>query len=101
MTELQTTIKRLEQVTFEGYTLLAKLTRAEKDLEKPKVPEFPIRFIAVRDCKIRDTFVIGLEQVKDWPDDLPKGFKGRAMFNRGDIWQIIRGLQTLLGESNG
>lgn len=35
MTELELAIGHLKEATLEGYTLLAKLERGQKDLEKP------------------------------------------------------------------
>ena len=100
MTELQMTINNLGAVILSAGLVLEKLEKAQKDLDKPKVPVFPISFTAVRDESIRACFVIGLENPATW-DELPSGYKGRAAFDEGDIRQIIRGLQTLLGESDG
>lgn len=102
MTELQVTINNLKDVLTRGNRLLFQLEKAQKDLEKPKVPVFPPRFIAVKDVSIKNNFVIGLAasgygHLQHWPE-LPDGFKGRALFSVNEIQQIITGLQTLLGE---
>jgi len=100
MTELESSIRSLKESISVGNVLLDKLEREQKDLEKPKAPVFPGRFIAVPDDSISDNFVIGLDLPDTWCE-LPPGYKGRTAFDKEDIRQIIKGLQTLLGESNG
>jgi len=96
MTELQVTIANLKDVLAGGNQLLFRLEKAQKDLEKPKVPDFPPRFAAVKDGRL---FTIGLELPVNWVR-LPEYFKGRGAFTKNEILQIIRGLQVLIGESN-
>ena len=102
MTELQVTINNLKETIIAADLFLQKLEKTQKNLEKPEVPEFPYSFIAVQDDDVSDHFAIGLRDpggqfLKRWPE-LPPDFKGRACFSRGDIQEIIKGLQTLLGE---
>lgn len=97
MTELQEKIKKITQTITDKNLLLCKLKRTQKDLEKPKAPKFPYRFIAKEDSIILGTFIIGLDYPTDW-DELPENYKGRTAFDEADLRQIISGLQTLLGD---
>ena len=101
MTELQIAIGHLKEAISVGNVLLAKMEAEQKDLDKPKVPSFPSRFIVVRDINVSDLFVIGLaaDNLQHW-GELPSNFKGRALFDKEEIQQIITGLQTLLGDSD-
>lgn len=99
MTELQIAIGHLKETISVGNVLLAKLEQQE-EAEKSKSPKFPARFVAVKDSIIEGDFVIGMVDPRSWPE-LPHGFLGRACFSEKDIRQIITGLQTLLGDSNG
>lgn len=100
MTELQVTINNLKDVLTGGNRLLSRLEKAQKDLEKPKVPDFPPRFAAVKHGNFKSClFTIGLELPGVWPQ-LPKYFKGQGAFSKDEILQIIHGLQVLIGESN-
>ena len=105
MTTLQITINNLKDVIASGNRLLSRLETAQKNLDKPKTPEFPARFIVVQDENTPEVdFIIGLEDIggtgiTSW-HELPPGFKGRAYFSRDELRQIITGLQTLLGDSN-
>ena len=99
MTELQVTIANLRDVLTGGNQFLFKLETAQKDLEKPKVPDFPPRFVAVKQGNHSRLFMIGLESPANWTR-LPEYFEGRGAFTKNEILQIIRGLQVLIGESN-
>lgn len=98
MTELQITIGHLKESISVGNVLLDKLEAKQRDLDKPKVPSFPYSFTIVKDKDLEDMFVIGLKEPNSVWKELPVGFSGRACFDRGDIRQIIKGLQTLLGD---
>jgi len=101
MTELQMTIANLKDVITAANRLLFKLEKTQKDLEESKIPEFPSRFIAVKDKCLRDEFVIGLQKTGVFPfhyTELPPDFIGRACFTKEEIQQIISGLQTLIGD---
>lgn len=98
MTELQTTISRLKKTISAGNALLAELEAGQKDLDKLKAPKFPSTFIAMPTGR-SSLFTIGLE-IPYEEARLPKNFKGRSVFVKSDIRQIITGLQTLLGESD-
>jgi hypothetical protein len=105
MNELESSIGSLKKATLEGYTLLAKLERGQKDLEESKVPVFPDRFMVVKDNQEDRHFLIGLKlpstaNLTNW-SELPADFVGRVGFTADDLRQIIMGIQTLLGESNG
>lgn len=100
MTKLQVTINNLKEVCLATELVWRKLEKAQKDLDKLEVPVFPNRFTAVLDESIQNNFVIGLELPAS-RGELPPRYKGRTAFDRDDIRQIIKGLQTLLGESNG
>lgn len=102
MTELQVTINNLKEVVIVGDLTVQKLEKAQRDLEKPKVPKFPPRFFAGKDNSFPDNFVIGLSKALPglYPyNELPKDFVGRGPFTRQEIQEIITGLQTLLGVS--
>lgn len=100
MTELQIMINELKTRVEQALNLVARLEKQQKDLEKTKEPEFPTCFIVTKDRDFEDNFVIGLQKPCNWRE-LPQDFVGRAGYDRGEIQQIIRGLQTLLGDSNG
>ena len=104
MTELQSAIGHLKETISVGNVLLAKMETKQEDLDKPKVPVFPNRFTVVRDSVYPNSFIIGLKKdgtiFRHW-DELPPDFEGRAIFDQHDLREIIKGLQTLLGESNG
>jgi len=105
MTELELAIGHLKETISVGNVLLAKLEKQQEEASKPKVPVFPYRFIAVPDKTIQGYFVIGLRDdgptlFKKW-SELPEGFVGRSCFSRETMQELIKGLQTLLGESNG
>jgi len=104
MTELQLAIGHLKETISVGNVLLAKLEEKQKEAEKPKVPEFPYRFIVVRDKCSPDQFIIGLETeggtgITSW-DELPPTFKGRAFFSKYDLRDIVSRIQILLGDTN-
>lgn len=99
MTELQIMINELKTRVEQALNLVARLEKQQKDLRETKEPEFPSCFIVVKDRDFDGNFVIGLQKPCDWRE-LPQYFVGRAGYDRDEIQQIIRGLQTLLGESN-
>ncbi len=99
MTELQSSINSLKEVITSGNRLLFKLEKAQKDLEKPKVPNFPACFAVVPDVNLPGHFVIGLKTPYGWWE-LPGDFKGRACFCKAQIQQIIDGLQMLIGDKD-
>jgi len=104
MTELELTIRHLKEAISVGNVLLKKLEIQQKDLKKSKEPNFPYRFIAVKDKHFNETdeFIIGLQKAEReflnrW-EELPPDFMGRACFTKYEIQEIILGLQTLLGD---
>jgi len=101
MTELELAIGHLKEAISVGNVLLKKLETQQKDLKKSKEPNFPYRFIAVKDKYFKGEFIIGLQNNKEflhrW-EELPPDFVGRACFNKNGIQKIILGLQTLLGD---
>ncbi len=104
MTKLQVTINNLKEMLIAGELVLEKLEKAQNDLEKPETSDFPRRFFAAKDTVYSDKFVIGLQDdggLLKKHDELPFDFLGRTCFNKEAIQQIITGLQTLLGDSNG
>lgn len=101
MTELQLAIGHLKETVSVGNVLLTKLQKEQEEAKKSKVPEFPCRFIVVKDMTSPD-FIIGLETeggtgITSW-DELPSNFKGRAFFSKHDLQDIVSGIQTLLGD---
>jgi hypothetical protein len=98
MTKLQVAINNLKETCIAAELLLEKLKKAQRNSEK-SVGKFPFSFIAVKDDSLPDHYVLGLKNPIEWAE-LPKGFAGRACYDKAEIQQIIRGLQILIGESD-
>ena len=97
MTELRLAIGHLKETISVGNVLLAKMEKQQEEIEKSKTPRFPACFLITKDEDFEDHFILGLKHPSNW-SELPQGYIGRTCYDREELQQIIRGIQTLLGE---